>query len=136
MELYCTNCGNRLAEDAIFCGKCGEPVTRNADQTNEAISQINESTYLDDENLGENRTSTALKTIGIIILAFGILGSLVLGIETDSFITFLIATFSCIISGTFFIGLGEIIFLLQKSVNMQSVMMEKMNNNQPEDANE
>ena len=70
------------------------------------------------ELIMENKYAKALSIVGICILFLGILGAIVLGTSLgdsyDSFnvTAFLIGVFSSVISGVFFLGLGEIVRLL------------------------
>lgn len=77
----------------------------------------------------KNRTASYILTIGWLIIAFGVLGSLILGqvcpvITYNSYFTdesynwtyVIIGIFSSIVSGIFFIGFAEIIELLQINI--------------------
>ena len=67
----------------------------------------------------ENTTAKVLKGIGIAMMALCFIGALVVGSETTNELISITFIVSGIISGTMFIGFGEIINLLQKNVNKQ-----------------
>ena len=67
----------------------------------------------------ENTTAKVLKGIGIAIMALCFIGSLIIGGETTNELIPITFVVTGVISGTMFIGFGEIINLLQKNVNKQ-----------------
>ncbi|MGM9592100.1 MAG: hypothetical protein ACI3VK_05220 [Oscillospiraceae bacterium] len=67
----------------------------------------------------ENTTAKVLKGIGIAIMALCFIGALIIGGETSNELIPITFVVTGIISGTMFIGFGEIISLLQKNVNKQ-----------------
>lgn len=67
----------------------------------------------------ENTTAKVLKGIGIAIMALCFIGALIIGGETTNELIPITFVVTGVISGTMFIGFGEIINLLQKNVNKQ-----------------
>ena len=74
----------------------------------------------------ENNIGKTLNIIGILTIAIGILGSLILSInlDADSPIIFIGGSVASFISGMSFIGFGEIISLLQKNVDKQDKIID------------
>lgn len=67
----------------------------------------------------ENTAAKVIKVIGIIIMVLCILAGIIVSGETTNEIIPTVFIVSGILSGTSFIGFGEIITLLQQSVNKQ-----------------
>ena len=74
----------------------------------------------------ENNIGKTLNIIGILTIAIGILGSLILSVnlDADSPIIFIAGSVASFISGMSFIGFGEIISLLQKNVDKQDKIID------------
>lgn len=68
----------------------------------------NESSYIDNEN----KIANILKSIGIVIFIIGFILAIVTGVQAESFITSIIVLCATTISGILFLGLSEIINLL------------------------
>ena len=76
-----------------------------------------------------NATASLLKGIGIAIMLICFVGAIIVSDETTNELIPIIFVVSGIISGIMFIGFGEIISLLQNSVNKQEEILNYMNNN-------
>ena len=79
----------------------------------------------------ENTTAKALKGIGIAVIVICVVGAFIIGAQTPNEIIPITIIISGVISGTTFIGLGEIINLLQKSANTQEAILECIQNKAP-----
>lgn len=75
----------------------------------------------------DNTTASILKGIGIAIIVLCFIAAMVVGSETTNELIPIIFIVSGIISGAMFIGFGEIINLLQKSVNKQDYILQYLN---------
>lgn len=84
----------------------------------------------------ENKISKTLNIIGIMTIAIGIFGSLILSIKLDSDvpIIFIVGGIASFVAGMFFIGLSEIISLIQKNVDKQNEILEYVKNKKTENA--
>ena len=78
----------------------------------------------------ENKIGKTLNVIGVATIIVGIIGSLILSINLDSDfpITLLVGGIASFISGMVFVGFGEIISLLQKTVDKQDAILNCMKN--------
>ena len=76
----------------------------------------------------ENKIASIFYILGIIIIILGIIGSFILGIITNNIFTIVGGIFSSFILGMPFIGLGEIIDLLQRNLSKQDLLINSINN--------
>lgn len=83
----------------------------------------------------ENTTAKALKGIGIAIMALSFIGALIVGSETTNELIPITFIVSGVVSGTMFIGFGEIINLLQKNVNKQDDLLRYLKDNSSKENN-
>lgn len=83
----------------------------------------------------ENTTAKVLKGIGIAIMALCFIGALIVGSETTNELIPIAFIVSGIISGTMFIGFGEIINLLQKNTNKQDDILQYLKANSSKENN-
>ena len=83
----------------------------------------------------ENTTAKVLKGIGIAIMALCFIGALIVESETTNELIPITFIVSGIISGTMFIGFGEIINLLQKNVNKQDDILQYLKANSSKENN-
>lgn len=103
----CPKCNQKLNLDekaSGLCFSCGATFPAIIPQDSAPSSP----TYLHG-----NRVAGILKIIGIILMILGTIGSIILADNKQSFAVFLIAEFASIVSGMFFIGMSEIINLLE-----------------------
>ena len=80
--------------------------------------------YFGGMKMRENTTAKVLKGIGIAIMIICFIGALIVGGETTNELIPITFIVSGIISGTMFIGFGEIINLLQKNANKQDDILQ------------
>ena len=82
----------------------------------------------------ENKIGKTLHIIGILTIALGILGSLILNVSLDDEtpIIFFVGGIASFVSGMVFIGFAEIISLLQKNVDKQDKILECVSTNRKE----
>lgn len=73
-----------------------------------------------------NSTAKALLTVGWAILIIGIIAGIWAGSTYDSFQIGILTIISSIISGVFFIGMGEIIDLLDSILNKNKLIESKL----------
>ena len=69
--MYCTKCGNKLKEDALFCPKCGSRVVKQNNINKEEIDLINN--QLNKENNTSNMLLNLLLPICFILIILIIL---------------------------------------------------------------
>lgn len=131
----CETCGKKLkwGEDYTRNGitQCSECANKEAEQKLALkketlnIEPITANTELTEKNTKRNSIATALDIIGTIILVLGIIGSLIIwAVVADNingtvgFIAFILELLSSVTFGLVLRGLGEIINLLQKNVDI------------------
>ena len=76
----------------------------------------------------DNVNGRILNFLGKIILFFGIIGSLIIGGETESAVITIAGILSCVIFGMMLIGFGEVIQLLQKNADNQETLKNQLRN--------
>lgn len=114
---FCPKCNSKLSADEKFSGRCFK--------CNASFEE-----FAPDENkrypntLFSNSVSKAIKICGIIIIIVGTIISIINGCQKDiyqeitfSFLHFISSEAISVISGIFFIGLSEIIQLLEDIKN-------------------
>ena len=83
----------------------------------------------------ENTTAKVFKGIGIAIMFLCIIGALIVGSETTNELIPITFIVSGVISGTMFIGFGEVINLLQKNVNRQDDILQYLKDSSAKERN-
>lgn len=71
--MYCKYCGNQIAENSVFCSKCGKLVVEAGLQSNIQSPTTNEMQWLTTENLQWRKPLAARYTQIIIIIILGML---------------------------------------------------------------
>lgn len=131
--MKCKNCGNELTQEMIdvnLCWTCGDIIDENFSEKNTEKNTIQENKdnlemfnvcLQNNANISDrNLIGTILRTLGIMILVIGTIGSIVIANGSGeiyhrfSFLSFCIYEFITIVSGFVFIGFSEIIQLLHK----------------------
>ncbi|RCW44406.1 MULTISPECIES: zinc-ribbon domain-containing protein [unclassified Halanaerobium] len=136
---FCTNCGNTLNSDDIFCGRCGQPVDEEGNQTEtNSINKTVVSNNIDEERykrVKSDRLKFPKKVgylitgiISFIILFFVIGSAYILAdngtIYRSNFFVFLISRYSF-----FYISAGVSLFVISffhLKLNMQIFLKERM----------
>ena len=83
----------------------------------------------------ENTTAKILKGIGIAEMIICFIGGVIIGSETTNELIPITIILSGIISGTMFIGFGEIINLLQQNANKQDNILQYLKDKSVEEKN-
>lgn len=83
----------------------------------------------------ENPVSSLLRGIGWTAIIIGVLGSVVLGAATKSFLLFVYTLIGCGLTGVLLIGFSEVISLLQQNYNTQEKILMALKANKPDKRN-
>lgn len=129
--MKCKCCGNELTQemiDANLCWTCGDIINENIFKLNDTLSEdSNEKCgyIIEDQGINEQQNTiknkniigVALRILGIMVLIFGTIGSLVLAnaggrYSSFSVSVFVIYEFATILSAFLLLGISEIIQLL------------------------
>ncbi len=117
MSKFCPHCGKENNDDRTFCYNCGKPLSDPSVKADAVQGPQN--------NIAENKIGKALKAIGALVIIVGIIISVIFGVSALSILV--IGAVASFISGMIFIGFGEIIILLQRSVDEQKNIVQKLN---------
>ncbi len=107
-------CNEKLNIDeksAGRCFSCGATFSSTIPKYNKIPAH-----YISD-NAPDNTVAKIIKALGILIIVLGIIGSVVIKYDNFSLSAFLTVQFLCIVSGVLFVGLAEIIKLLEEIKN-------------------
>ena len=74
----------------------------------------------------KNTVATTLSTIGLVTILLGVLAAFIIGINYNSMIILILVVLGSCIQGAVFIGFGEIIHLLQASLEQQIDIQNKL----------
>lgn len=110
----CPKCSEKLNIDeksAGRCFSCGATFSSNIPKDDKSSAP-----YISD-NTTDNTVAKIIKVLGIIIIVLGTIGSIVINHDNFSLSTFLAVEFPCVVSGMLFVGLAEIILLLEEIKN-------------------
>lgn len=134
---FCENCHIQFSDDNTFCTNCGSSLYQIQPQQSpkEFIQQGK-----------ENKTAKTLHTVGVLVIVFGIIGFFIMGgifpsitydysyysgydiDETYNWALTIVSFVVCFISGICFIGLSEIIKLLQENIYQQNTIIKSIKN--------
>lgn len=110
----CPKCNEKLNIDeksAGRCFSCGATFSSTIPEDDKIPA------HYSSDNATDNTVAKIIKVLGIIIIVLGTIGSFVINHDNFSLSAFLTVEFPCIVSGVFFVGLAEIIKLLEEIKN-------------------
>lgn len=138
MEKICQVCGKEITSEldwfkrngVLMCKDCADKHDSNVKNDNQQTKPNN----LQPINNRENTIANIIKRIGVIVIVLGIISGLIIwGIIADQssgavgFVVCLVEIVMSFVSGMLFIGLSEIIYLLQHNVNNSSALLKLIN---------
>ncbi len=105
--MYCSNCGNKLAQNSVYCSKCGTEIVRKAEESiNSKVESSHPFVQLKESDSSKGKYSLIFLIIGIVLLFIGIYGSMSPATHGLS-ISFILSHV-----GSFFITISYISFLV------------------------
>lgn len=110
----CPKCNERLNIDEKSAGRC---FSCGATFSSTIPKDDRSSAPYISINATDNTVAKIIKALGIIIIILGTIGNIVMNHDHFSLSAFLEMEFFCIVSGIFFVGLAEIIKLLEEIKN-------------------
>lgn len=110
----CPKCHEKLNIDEKASGRCFSCGTS---FSSSIPKDSGESVHYTKDNATDNTVAKIIKIIGIVIIIFGTIGSIIIANVNQSVPTFFVAEFASIVSGMFFVGLSEIIRILEEIKN-------------------
>ena len=110
----CPKCNEKLNIDEKLSGRCfscgatfSSPLPKDDKKSVPYISA----------NATDNTVAKIIKVLGIVIIILGTIGNIIMNHDHFSLSAFLEMELSCAVSGMFFVGLAEIIKLLEEIKN-------------------